>query len=301
MDIKYLDYFVKIAESGSYASVARKAYLSQPGLHKAMRSLENELGITLLEQRNHKTTVTEAGEKLLPLAKQVCLDYNRMLAAMQNVQEKSQNTFTLGHCSPAMDKGFGDYILRFIESHPTINISMIPNTERKVRQMLLSDQLDFACFLVKNFDDLEGLDYLSIKEDSWGVILSSSDSLAGRNSIKPSDMKGYTLLLPTFTNYWVNCLLELFSEEIAKDVVRVTRLPEEVYSTYIKRPKTAYFISQSKWSKSNMSGLNFVPLAGDPMKFTFVLAKHTGKSMTQTEREFWEGAASVTQNKNSFI
>ena len=64
MKLKYLEYFLSVAELGNITHAAQQLYLSQPNLTVAMKRLEEELGVTLLERHNKSVTLTDDGQFL---------------------------------------------------------------------------------------------------------------------------------------------------------------------------------------------------------------------------------------------
>lgn len=61
MDIRQLEYFRKIAETGSISEAARQLHLSQPPLSCQLRGLEEELGVQLFQRSRQGVSLTEAG------------------------------------------------------------------------------------------------------------------------------------------------------------------------------------------------------------------------------------------------
>ena len=85
MRVESMRYFLAVAESGSYSLASRKLYLSQQGLGKSIRALEQELDVALFEKSGRRVHLTEAGEKLLPMARQyvaVDQEIRREMAAL---------------------------------------------------------------------------------------------------------------------------------------------------------------------------------------------------------------------------
>jgi DNA-binding transcriptional LysR family regulator len=71
MQLRQLEYFLAIWESGSFSAAATRLYLTQPSLSQQIRILEKELGAELLERGRHGVTLTPAGRAFLPGAQRV--------------------------------------------------------------------------------------------------------------------------------------------------------------------------------------------------------------------------------------
>lgn len=294
MDINYLEYFTKIVESGSYASVSRKAFISQPGLHKAMRRLEAELGVSLLKQQDHKTVATPAGELIYPMAKKVCSAYHSMSSAIEKYNENQNHTIRFGFCSPAIPKPLMAFILDFIKEHPDIDLSMLPCSDHSVCDMLLSDQLEFAFRIFSAEEDTSQLDSILLGETKWGVVVSSEDPHARSQVIKVEELAGYTLLLPTYKNLWTESIQELFNETSFQAGARTVfvKLIDSMWVSYVRRAKTAFFCEEKKKDRLPM-GLRFLQLDGNPLCFLGKLVCKEGKQMSPNESAFWNGAKRI--------
>ena len=64
MTLKQLEYFVTIINCGSISAAAQQLHISQPPLSMQIRSLEEELGVLLLERSTRVVRATDAGQRL---------------------------------------------------------------------------------------------------------------------------------------------------------------------------------------------------------------------------------------------
>jgi len=79
MTITQLKYIITISEKGSLNKAAEVLFVSQPSLTSAVRELEKELGITLLNRGGKGVTLTNDGAEFLQYARQVVAQYERLL------------------------------------------------------------------------------------------------------------------------------------------------------------------------------------------------------------------------------
>ena len=71
MELVQLRIFVAVAETGSFTKAAKRLYVSHSTTSRGVAALEEELGTALFERDNRVLGLTEAGEKLLPKAREI--------------------------------------------------------------------------------------------------------------------------------------------------------------------------------------------------------------------------------------
>ena len=65
MNLRQLEYFIQVAELGSFSKAAALLDVAQPALSRQVRTLETELRETLLLRNGRGVTLTEAGRRLM--------------------------------------------------------------------------------------------------------------------------------------------------------------------------------------------------------------------------------------------
>ena len=90
MDIKSLEYFVKISEEKSISKVAEQYYISQPALSLQIKKLEELFGHKLLVRTTKGVDLTKAGEVLLSYSKNILQLYSQSFDELNSLHESHQ-------------------------------------------------------------------------------------------------------------------------------------------------------------------------------------------------------------------
>lgn len=75
MRIEQLKYFLEVADSGSINATAQHLFISQQGISDALKRMEQELGVTLLNRSKTGISLTADGEAIYPLVKPIVTAY----------------------------------------------------------------------------------------------------------------------------------------------------------------------------------------------------------------------------------
>ena len=96
MELRHLRYFVAVAETENVSRAALKLHISQPGLSRQVRDLEEELGFQLLERGAKSVRLTEAGHVFLGEARAVLQRVEAAVQAARAVAAGSREELHVG-------------------------------------------------------------------------------------------------------------------------------------------------------------------------------------------------------------
>ncbi len=94
--LRQLQYFVAVAEYGSFGIAAERLAVSQPSLSKLLAGMEDELGLVLFERTSRRVALTAMGATLLPRARAILLDVEDFRAAARGVADPFDNRLNIG-------------------------------------------------------------------------------------------------------------------------------------------------------------------------------------------------------------
>ncbi len=86
MELKWLKDFVALVEQGSFSKAAESRFVTQPAFSRRIRSLENWLGVSLVDRDKYPTSLTPAGEAFAEHARQLISQTYAVRNQMRTIQ-----------------------------------------------------------------------------------------------------------------------------------------------------------------------------------------------------------------------
>ncbi|WP_244788540.1 LysR family transcriptional regulator [Cupriavidus pauculus] len=85
---RQLRIFLSLTQSLNFSRTAEQFFVTQPSLSKAVKDLEEELGVPLFERSTRSVRLTLAGEQLVPMARRIVGEFDTGLQHMQSRAEQ---------------------------------------------------------------------------------------------------------------------------------------------------------------------------------------------------------------------
>lgn len=187
MEIRQLEYFRKIAQTGSINEAARQLNMSQPPLSYQLKLLEEELDVVLFERSRQGVTMTEAGkllyqrsEELLQFADSTKLEVSHI--GKRQVLRLGMTSTTVGPILPI--------ISAFVQKHPEVTFEVHDGSTYSLADLLRSGIIDVS--VVRTPLQLDDLDYQLFCEEPM-IAVSGPGVSGGDLSLK--ELTGTPLIL----------------------------------------------------------------------------------------------------------
>lgn len=100
MELRHIRYFLELCETSHFGRAAQRLYTSQPNLSRQIRGLERELGCALFARDRRGMEITEAGRKIIPLARQLKELENQIRSTVSG--RASVKRVVIGHVPAAL-------------------------------------------------------------------------------------------------------------------------------------------------------------------------------------------------------
>lgn len=140
----YLEIFIKVVEKRSFTKAAEELHMTQPAVSQHIRTLEQSLGVRLLDRSNKYVRMNKAGEIIFHHAKEIIALYAKMQYLVEDLSNHASGPLTIG-----ASYTFGEYILphvvaRLKEAHPQISPTIIIHNTKEITELVLASQLDIG-------------------------------------------------------------------------------------------------------------------------------------------------------------
>jgi LysR family nitrogen assimilation transcriptional regulator len=144
MDLKQLEYFVRVAELGSFTRASGVLGIAQPALSRQVRQLEVELRQNLLLRNGRGVTLTEAGKLLLDHGRGILHQVERAREDLGRVQGALAGRVALG-LPPSIARLLTVPLTRaFRKRLPAAALSISEGLTISMQEGLLTGRLDLA-------------------------------------------------------------------------------------------------------------------------------------------------------------
>ncbi|HEX5282274.1 MAG TPA: LysR family transcriptional regulator [Micropepsaceae bacterium] len=116
--------FVTVLDQKSFAGAAKRLGISPPRVSELVRTLEERLGVRLVERTTRSVAATEAGERLRTQLQSLLDDYQAALDSMSDFREKPAGTLRLTVATPGAHFVIAPVIGRFLSTYPEITVEV---------------------------------------------------------------------------------------------------------------------------------------------------------------------------------
>lgn len=195
MDLRDFQYFIAIAETGSFSKAAMAHNIAQSALSRRIRELELELGVTLFYRNGRGVIVTEVGETFLTRARRVLADVAQIRVEIGATNASVQGVVTLG-VPPSVGLVLLSPLLSQIRAdYPGIQMRVLEGFSGHVAEWLASGRVDLAVLYklrAGTFPDAEHL----LFEDMFLISARHAPPLGQGATVALRALEGEDLALP---------------------------------------------------------------------------------------------------------
>jgi DNA-binding transcriptional LysR family regulator len=144
VELRDLRYFAALADELHFGRAARRMFIAQPPFSQQIRRFEEDLGLELFVRTSRRVELSEAGRRLLPVARQTLQAAEDFTRAAQRSSAGTSGDLRIAVDASVLLDGIPDALRQVHGSFPDIRLVMTAMTVNEQVTQLLNDQIDVA-------------------------------------------------------------------------------------------------------------------------------------------------------------
>jgi DNA-binding transcriptional LysR family regulator len=193
VDIKQVQYFLTVAETGSFSAAADELYISQSSLSKQILALEKDLDVQLFDRSKRKIFLTDAGKIFQKYAVTFFDIHKSMLVELVEFR-KTTPLLSIASIPVIAQYGITSYMAQFKIAHPGISFNLEEREAATVLPALSQNKYDLA--FVRDYGmSTDQYSMLEVVRDKLIVAVSRNHRLAARETLSLSELSDENFIM----------------------------------------------------------------------------------------------------------
>ncbi len=163
MNMNNLKIFIQVADAGNITKAAEALYISQPAVSKAVKNIEDELGVPLFHRdRKNGLSLTDTGERILGFAREMMLMEEKIYQTAYLSRNLLEGTLKIASLPIGSQFFLAEALAVFQKDYPDVNVEIMEGTTHEVNQMVSGHAAEFGISIMPAGD----FQYQVLMEDS---------------------------------------------------------------------------------------------------------------------------------------
>ncbi len=283
MELNNLKAFLAVTDHGSFSVAAEKLHLTQPAVSKRIASLEHVLGKPLFDRIARTVHLTEAGVALLPVARSICSELDRIQQTITSLGSSISGKLSLGTSHHIGLHRLPSPLREFTTLYPQVEMDLHFMDSEDACLKVEQGLLELAIVTLPETDFLQLTTEL-IWDDPLVIACTKDHPLVSRKNITPDILAHYPAIVPS---------LETVTRQVLDKALRPynVRLRVAMETNYIETIKMMVSVGLG-WSAIPKTMINEELATIDVPEFRLSrklgIAFHKRRSLTSAAQAFIE-------------
>ena len=148
MEIRTLRAFVEVVRQGGFTKAANTVYSTQSTVSKAVKQLEEELGMQLLDRIGHRCNLTDAGKIVYRRALAILTEGDDLKSELDGLRGFVGGTLRLGFPPIGSNTLFSRWFAVYRSRYPGVELLLVEYGSKRLEELVLAGELDLAASLL---------------------------------------------------------------------------------------------------------------------------------------------------------
>jgi DNA-binding transcriptional LysR family regulator len=204
--------FCAAATEGNFTAAAEGLNLSVSAVWQQVRTLERQLGATLLRRRGRSVELTAEGRLMLELLQPYIHGLDSLGRVFQERRKELPQQVTVAATEYLLTYNLPGAVEAFAASHPSVRLNLRGDLPRAVAKLIEQGEADLGIMpYLRDEPRSPGLQYQDLFERQLTLLTSAKHPLARKRRIHPEDLLAYPMIAPprgSFSHRMLDRLLQ---------------------------------------------------------------------------------------------
>jgi len=290
LDAHQMNVFLVAAETLNFTQAAREVHMTQPSISQHIHELERHFGVPLFVRAGRRLKLTDAGNALVPLAREMASLSIRIDEKMESLKGE-----VYGHLMVGCSTTPGRYLLpgllaSFLHKHPKVEATCQVISQQHALEMLCEGQVHLALASAREYykKDVEFQKFIS---DPITLIAPLSHPWAKHGAIEPQELSQADFILRedgSGTRAAVAAGLSKVGLSIDHLRVVLTLGSSEAIALSVQEGIGVAFVSQTVVTRLVQGRVAPIEVRGLSTSQEIYIGRHTRRPATAAQAAFWE-------------
>jgi DNA-binding transcriptional LysR family regulator len=201
MELRHLRYFIAVAEAENVSRAALKLHVSQPGISRQIRDLEDEIGFQLFERGAKSVKLTEAGKTFLAEARAVLQRADDAVKTARAVAGQTRAELHVGYAPSPTARLLPQTLRTFQAALPDVRVKLHDLSTEEMLAGLREGKLQIAFIVRPTPAMLRGLHFEELARDALCLALAPKHPLARRRVVTLAEIAREPLIAYSRKDY----------------------------------------------------------------------------------------------------
>ena len=193
MNLKHLEHFLALAETGSFSRAAEQLHLTQSALSRSIQALEDDLGGPLVDRIGKRNELTPLGHTVVARARRIAHEATELRRGVDLLLQGDGGSIRVGLGSGPGAMLMTPLLQHMAQNHPRVHVSISRGHIDLQVQQLRSRVLDALVIDSRSLILAQDLLIEPVTEMRAAMICRAGHPLAGRKTVTFQDLLAYPL------------------------------------------------------------------------------------------------------------
>lgn len=287
LDLRRLRFFVQVVEQGGFSAAAKVLSSTQSTVSKAVRKLEDELGVVLLQRSSTRSDLTDEGKAVYDKAVQLLAASDELRMDLDELKGLRRGRLAIGLPKMGTSTLLADALATYQLKYPLIELDLKIASIPELLRQLSDSELEIAALFEPANDSLC---FRLVLDDELMVLLPASHPFSSRSSIDLRALQGVPLFLPEQDIPAGKAILDAFEAVGARPRVEARSSHLDLLYELVKSGAGASFVPSRIAAAQSHRSTVALPLQGARLPWHLGFAWPHGRHLSHAARAWIDHA-----------